>query len=103
MKKSLFGLFAVAIAICAVAFTTAPKQNSVDEFYWFSYTNNVVNPILATEPTHEESPFTCSSGSYTCTRAYLPGDTETFSDGSVTKRRPKTGVTIQQQLNKSTP
>jgi hypothetical protein len=52
MKKYLFGLFAIALAIGFSAFTTtkAPSKNSgSDTFYWYHVENNLVVELLDQE------------------------------------------------------
>lgn len=94
--------------IFAVA-STEPQHDLNDKniytnYYWFEFNNNVLIPLFATDPTYTSDPYDCPGiGNYIGTRAYIPTDTETYMDGSVQKRRPKSTSIAQIQINKPTP
>jgi hypothetical protein len=74
MKKYLVGLFAIAIAICSVAFTNVSTKAT--QMYWFEYTiSGQVIPLDDDAPLVESDPYGCpSEGNDVCTRAYFAND-----------------------------
>ena len=69
MKKYLFGLFAMSLALATSAFTS-PKHLTAD-LYWFT-PDTAGNPQDSEDipPQDENSPFGCSTGEVRCALGY---------------------------------
>lgn len=95
MKKNLFSITAIALAIVTVAFTGSERKTQ--SYYWFPFdeTTYSLQPIPGTVTPSPSSPIYCS-GSFDliCAEAYMPVDTETFTQGGLIYRRKKTGPGI---------
>lgn len=104
MKRNLLSLLAIVIAIVAFSFTQPTKSNLVAK-YWFEVSSGVTVPFAEANASNylsESDPHGCpQAGSLVCTRSFLPTQTETFMDGGVQKRRPISGQTPVDILNKS--
>jgi hypothetical protein len=54
MKKYLFGLFALVLAIGFSAFTAPAKNSGEDTFYWYSVENGLVVELIDQEEITKE-------------------------------------------------
>ncbi len=71
MKKQLFGVLAIVVAISASAFTHI-KAKPASDLVWFEVnaSGNPLHPALGEQGDNPPAAYNCSTGSTRCARAY---------------------------------
>ena len=71
MKKIGISLIAVVMATGMFAFTSVKNSEKFDSYYWFrTQTDGTVINSTGVPPFQSTDPFSCSSGSSGCSKAY---------------------------------
>ncbi len=101
MKKYLFGVVAVVMAICTVAFTNAKK--STDTLYFLQYDNISGTYQSITVPSSNFPPTNpyCTTGHTQCDGGFLIGDLSSTTSGGFTTWSVANPANVRQIDNKN--